>query len=187
VLIAIALDEDLDAILHWARDDPPSSLRYPLLVDRDLRVAELYGILNVPTSVWIDEEDNIVRPPALAWADDAYREFHGIDSSVHREALRRWVVDGIAPLNGDAIRDQQWLPTPELQAGRAERRLAVHLLRDGRPDAANRHFERAIELAPEDWTIQRGSMPLRGEDPFGPAFFAFYQRWEAAGRPGYGA
>lgn len=93
----------------------------------------------------------------------------------------------LAPLNGDAIRDQQWLSTPELQAGRAERRLAVHLLRDGRPDAANRHFERAIELAPEDWTIQRGSMPLRGEDPFGPAFFAFYQRWEAAGRPGYGA
>jgi len=156
-----------------------------VLVDRDHRVAELYGIINIPTTVWIDESDRVVRPPSIAPADDKFRDFTQIDSSVHHAELRRWVVDGVAPLDEDAVRARQPGPTAELQAARAERRLAAHLLRAGREEAAARHFTRAMELAPEDWTIHRGSMPMRGEDPFGQAFFDFYQSWEAAGRPGY--
>ena len=62
-------------------------------------------------------------------------------------------------------------PTAETQLARAERALAWHLHQVGRVEAAERHFRRAGELAPLDWTIRRGSMPLLGENPFGPAFF----------------
>jgi len=185
VLISVALDEDADAVRHWAREELPEPLGYPVLVDRDHVVAERYGIVNVPTTVWIDEDGTIVRPPAIAPADDKFRDFTQIDSSLHHDALRRWVRDDVAPLSDDEVAARQSAPSAELQAARAERRLAMHLLRAGRRDEAERHLAAAMELAPDDWTIIRGSMPVRGEDPFGQAFFDFYQEWEARGRPGY--
>jgi hypothetical protein len=185
--IAVALDEDLDAVRQWARDEPPAPLTYPVLVDRDHLVAERYGIVNIPTTVWIDEQDRVVRPASIAPADDTFRDFTQIDSSVHHAALRRWVHDDVVPLRDDEIRDRQLPSGPEVQLARAERRLAVHLLRAGDRPAGERHLATAMSLAPNDWTIRRGSMPIRGEDPFGQAFFDFYQEWEAAGRTGYGA
>jgi len=187
VIIAVALDEDLDTVRHCARDESPLMLTYPVLVDRDHLLAEHYGILNIPTTVWIDEQGRIVRPPAIAPADDKFRDFTQIDSAVHHTALRRWVRDGTAPLTDAEIHARQEAPDADTQQARAERRLAVHLLRLGDRERAQRHLEAALALAPNDWTIQRGTMPLRGEDPFGQAFFDFYESWEAAGRPGYGA
>jgi len=184
-MLAVALDEDVGAVRHWSRDEPPESLTYPVLVDRDHVVAERYGIVNIPTTVWIDEAGTIVRPPAIAPADDKYRDFTNIDSSLHNDALRRWVHDDVAPLSDDEVSRRQATPSPDVQTARAERRLAMHLVRAGRRDEAERHLARALELAPDDWAIARGSMPVRGQDPFGQEFFDFYQQWEARGRPGY--
>ena len=76
-------------------------------------------------------------------------------------------------------------PTEDEQLARAEFSLAWHLHRTGREAAAERHFERAGELSPFDWTIRRGSMPIRGQNPMGPEFFELYKQWEAAGKPDY--
>lgn len=89
------------------------------------------------------------------------------------------------PEDDQAVRGCQDLPGEELQLARAERRLGAWLHRAGRPDAARSRLERATELAPLDFTVRRGSMPLKGEDPFGQVFFDFWEEWDAAGRPGY--
>jgi hypothetical protein len=171
-VIAISLDEQLDAAQFCAREESTVPLMYTVLIDRDHAWAEAYGVINIPTSIWVDEDDRLVRPPSIAPAE-------------HHDALRRWVIDGVEPMSSDEFGARRQPPTFELQLARAERRLAMHLLREGHEEAGNAHLSRALELAPDDWTIHRGSMPVRGLDPFGQEFFDFYERWQAAGRPGY--
>lgn len=180
-MLSVALDE-AESAREWIEAAQPT---YPVLIDPDHVVAERYGIVNIPTVFWIDEDDRIVRPPDIAPANDLFKDFTGIESAVHHDALRAWVRDGVLPLGEEEVREHQQRPTEQDQVARLHRRVAAHLHREGRDDAAERHFARARELAPWDWTINRGSMPLTGLDPFGKEFFDYVRDWAKAGAPGY--
>jgi hypothetical protein len=138
-------------------------------------VAELYHIINVPTLIWIDESGRICRPSDSQFGTDTFTAFHGKHSEPYLKLIRAWVHDGKGILDTEVIRKHQTLPTEETQLARAERTLAWHLHKKGRTDTAERHFLRAGELAPRDWTIRRGSMPIRGIDPMGDEFFKLYE------------
>ena len=149
-------------------------------------VADLYRIINVPTGIWIDEAGRIARPNDAVFGNDTFVAMHGIPSGPHLDALRAWVTTGAVPFpSAGEIRARQVLPTPAEQLARAEFTLAWHLHRQGRTDAAERHFLRAGELSPHDWTIRRGSMPIRGLDPMGEALIPLWNEWAAAGMPYY--
>ena len=170
--------------MEWvdAADPRPT---FPMLLDREHLLSELYGVYNVPTVIWIDEDDRIARAPVIAPGDDMFKDFTNIDSSVHHDQLRVWVRSGARPPASG--HEAVMLPTDEEQLARLERRVGAHLARENRADAAEAHFVRAHELAPMDWTIRRGTLPLRGGDPFGQEFFEFMGEWTAAGQPGYGS
>jgi hypothetical protein len=179
----VALDRSVDDVRPWVDAARPT---HPTLIDPDHRLADLYRIINVPTGVWIDERGRIVRPNAPVFGSDTFVDLHGVPSGPHLDALRAWVTDGTLPFDGDdAVRAKQVLPTPEEQLARAHRALAWHLHQAGRRDAAERHFVRAGVLAPHDFTIRRGSMPIRGLDPMGADFVDLFQEWVAAGTPYY--
>ena len=180
-VVAVALDEAA-AAREWIEAAQPT---YPCVIDPGHVVAERYGFINVPSVVWIDEDDRIVRPPDITPVNDLFKDFTGIESEHHHEALRAWVRDGVMPMTEQEVAANQHLPTEADELARLHRRVAAHLHRAGNDDAAGIHFEAARKLAPWDWTIHRGSMPLSGSDPFGQEFFSYVEAWGEAGAPGY--
>jgi len=182
-VLAVALDRSADDVRPFAE---AAAATYPILVDSEHVVADLYRIINVPTGLWIDERGRIVRPNDAVFGNDTFAHMTGVTSGPHLDAIRAWVKTGALPFGSDAdVRARQVLPTADEQLARAEYTLAWFLHRQGRTEAAERHFLRAGELAPHDWTIRRGSMPIRGLDPMGEALMPLWSEWVAAGLPYY--
>ncbi len=181
-VISVALDRSPEDARPWIEAARPT---HPALIDVQHVVADLYNMVNVPTVVWIDERGRIVRPNDVAFGTDTYRHITGIEAARHLGLLRAWVRGEATAPAARLVRERQQAPTPDDQLARAEFGLGRWLADEGRGEAAERHFVRAGELAPHDFTIRRGSMPIRGIDPMGPAFRAMLQEWVGAGRPYY--
>jgi hypothetical protein len=181
-VITVAIDRSAEDARPWIEAAKPT---HPSLIDTRHTLADLYNIVNVPTILWIDERGRIVRPNDVAFGTDTFAHITGIRAAAHLAALRGW-VRGETPAWPEArVRALQSLPTDDDQRARAELGLAEWLYDRGRPEAAARHFARAGELAPHDFTIRRGTMPRRGIDPMGPAFREMLGAWVKAGNPYY--
>ena len=181
-VITVALDKSADDARPWIEAARPS---HPSLIDTGHVVADLFNIVNVPTILWIDECSRIVRPNDVAFGTDTFKHITSIASAKSLAAVRAWVRGETAAFTAEEIRALQSLPTADDQQARAEFALGDWLFRHGRREAAARHFVRAGELAPHDFTIRRGTMPMRGLDPMGPEFRTMLAQWTAAGRPYY--
>jgi hypothetical protein len=182
VVITVALDRSADDARPWIEDARPT---HPSLVDTRHVLADLYNIVNVPTVVWIDEAGRIVRPNDVAFGTDTFKAITGIEAARHLTAVRAWVRGELTPADARTVRGQLTLPTASDQQARAEFALGQWLHDRGRRAAAERHFVRAGELAPHDFTIRRGTMPMRGIDPMGPKFREMHAEWTGAGNPYY--
>lgn len=174
----------------WSKQAPPT---YPCLIDETHRVAELYGMTNVPQAVWIDESGHIMRPAESAGTVDMVQDMNRETFELPAEAVSR----GAAARNAyvDALRD--WvrngadspyvLPAEEVKRrmrgpGEAEvvaathAKLGQHLYAAGALDAAKQHFAEASRLCPDSWNYRRQSMMLDpesvGELNAGPDFWA---------------
>ena len=168
--------------------------QYPCLIDRDHVVAELYGMVNVPTAVWIDEEGVLVRPPEVAHpgrvgmgvpADGdlppdlppVLRETLAEVSRIrvrpgrYGAALRDWATNGAASrfaLPAHEVVERSRPRTPEVSEAAAHFELGQHLFRAGHPDDARPHFRAAHRLDPSNWTYKRQAWSI--EDPLqGPS------------------
>jgi hypothetical protein len=157
-----------------------------VLIDPDHLLTELYAISNVPTVIWIDEDNRIVRPNGVAFGTDMFKDFTGVEAGPHLDAVRRWVRNGEVPIAVDDARRAVGDLSEDEVLARLHFRVAAHARRQGNDEAARSHFEEAGRLAPHDWTIRRAALPLVGDDPFGQTFFDMYGEWENVGRPYHG-
>ncbi|MUL42683.1 redoxin domain-containing protein [Streptomonospora sp. PA3] len=181
-VISVALDRAVEDARPWIDEAVPA---HPALVDTEGEVAALYDVVNVPTAVWIDERGRVARPQDSQVATDLFQSMNGLSAEASLRALRRWVREGDTGLPAGGAAPGFRAPTAEGQRARAHARIAVELHRRGDAAAAENHYRRAAELAPHDVTVRRGLMGLRGEDPFGDAYFALREELGAAGIPVY--
>jgi hypothetical protein len=148
-------------------------------------MAELFGVINIPQSVWIDEHGMIVRPVETAPAPPtANREpppappgelperFRDImseaarikqDADAYHDALRDWVASGAASrfaLSPEQVIERSQPRDAGRARGHAHFELACELERRGLHEAAVPHFREAHRLVPESWTFRRQAWSL---------------------------
>lgn len=160
---------------------------HPCLIDANHRVAELFGVVNIPNGVWIDEQGMIVRPaepaPAprppgdgLAGARDLPARMQAILEHAARiktspddyvAALRDWVAKGPAStfaLTPDEVVARSTPRDADVALGQAHFELATHLEAAGRHDLAVAHFRAAHRLQPQNFSYRRQAWSLEQID-----------------------
>ena len=95
-MLAVAIDENVEKIRELAE-----GITYPVLIDADHVLTELYAISNVPTVVMIDTDDRISMPNWNAYGTDMFKDFTGIDSNQQHDRIRRWVREGDAGITAE--------------------------------------------------------------------------------------
>jgi peroxiredoxin len=180
-VVAVAIDQSADDVRPWI-----DGITMPVLYDPNHVLTESYAISNVPTVVWIDEEDNIARPNGLAFGSDMFTDFTGVQSGPHLDEIRRWARQGEVPVTADEARGAVGDLSEDEVLARLHFRVGAEAHRQGDEEATRRHVATASALAPDDLTIWRAGMPLVGEDPFGDTFLVKYDEWKQKGMPYHG-
>ncbi len=182
-IVTVALDTGgADAVRPWIEAARPE---HPSLIDRGHLTDELFGIVNVPSGIWIDEAGTIVRPPETAYPRrPAFldREIPAnasprvvaqitevkklrIEAEKYVAALRDWVAHGAASRYAlspeEVVRRSRPRPVEEALAA-AHFALGHHLHDAGRATDAVPHFREAIRLQPDNWTYKRQAWDLAG-------------------------
>src|SRR5262249_791542 len=130
-------------------------------------------MVNVPTGVWIDEQGRIVRPNEVAFVDDRFKTFSGLDSEPYLTALKDWVAKGSAStyaMSEEKLREKLAAGSPQLAMAAAEFGLATYLYKAGHGPEAIPHFKEAQRLNPKDWNYKRQAYALSSEKEYGTTF-----------------
>ncbi len=131
---------------------------FTTLIDVRHTVGELYGMVNVPTGVWIDEEGRIVRPPEVAYSKEI--EFLGqkLGDTRYVPALRDWVAHGAESrylMSADRLA-QRLAPSDEpRRRAKVLFQMGLHFHRNDNERLANRYWERSQKADPENWNHHR--------------------------------
>ncbi len=180
-LLTVSLDAT--AGRHSRRWIEAAQPDHPSLIDADHLLDRLFGVVNVPSGIWIDEEGRVARPAEPAFpgrpafldqpppeAPDPYVAESMAESLKIRAdyrkypaALRDWVAKGAAShffLRPAESAARTGARTLEAATAAAHFELGTHLLGAGQDAAAVPHFREAHRLQPGNWTYKRQAWTL---------------------------
>lgn len=140
-----------------------SEVDFPVVVDQAHSLGELFGVVNVPSGIWVDEEGRVVRPPETAYP--ARPTFASLDLD-DPEVLAR--------LSDSAVKRLRTV-TPELAKMRLEPEVYVAALRDWVAHGSASRYA----LSPEE--VLERSAPRPPEQARAAAAFALGQHLHRSG------
>jgi hypothetical protein len=173
-VVTVALDSaGPEAARPWVERARP---QHPALIDEHHMLDSLFGIVNVPSGVWIDEAGVIVRPPEPAFAacpewdegigDDptdyqrrtlALERQLLVEDEKYVAAVRDWARHGPSSryaLSPDAVIARSQPRSRAESEAAAHFELGIHLQRSGHTGDAVGHFRAAHRLQPGNWTYK---------------------------------
>jgi hypothetical protein len=185
-VVTVALDVDPEAARPFIEE---AKAEHPSLIDQAHVVDELFGIVNVPNGVWIDEQGVIVRPaePSHPGRNEFTESFRKIDVSTlppevaevlvearkirsdpegYVAMLRDWAEHGSASryaLSPDEVVRRSRPRGMDEATAAAHFELGEHLHTAGDHAAAIPHWREAHRLDPDNWTYKRNAWNF--EDP----------------------
>ena len=156
-------------------------------------VADLFGIVNIPESIWINEDGMIVRPAEAAppppvdgtappmdvppELPQRMMEIMGeagkieTDPEAYHYALKDWIENGNESefaLDEQTVIERSRPRNLDKSLGHAHFEMASHLESTGNHELAIKHFKEAHRLVPDSWTFRRQAWSLEpvGDGPF---------------------
>lgn len=174
-IVTVALDSNVDAARRVIEANVPT---HPSLLDAQHTLGALFGVVNVPSGIWIDEEGMIVRPPEPAFPTPSPLQNaeipEGLPDQVHDmlveakklrnedakyiAAVRDWVKHGAESrfaLSADEMIERSRPRPREDGLAAAHFELGEHLHRTGSTKLAVKHWREAHTLQPDNWTYRR--------------------------------
>jgi hypothetical protein len=173
--VTVALDVEADRARPWIE---AAAASHPSLIDTAHVTDELFGFINVPMAVWIDESGTLVRPAEQAAVERSpARDMELPDglpdrrrlmleqvkaikdpSADYRAAIVDWVDKGPGSrfaLSPDEVVARSGDRPPDHARAAACFELGQHLWRTVSHEAAIAWWREAHRLFPENWTYKR--------------------------------
>ena len=177
---------------------------HPSLIDQHHVMANLFGVINIPSSIWINEAGIIVRPAESAppppenvaatapqMPDEIPQRMLDImteatniqsDPNAYHYALKDWVEKGDASefaLDPETVIARSRPRDHDKALGHAHFELASYLETEGEHKLAIKHFREAHRLVPDSWTFRRQAWSLEKADD---GLFARFMQGPSAGK-----
>ena len=179
-IVTIGLDANVQAARDVISSNPPD---HPSLIDQQHVLGTLFGVVNVPSGIWIDEEGMVVRPPEPAFPKrsplldapipeglpDMVREMLQEAKKIKAEpelyvgALRDWVERGAesdSALSPDEVIERSRPRPIDESTAAAHFELGEHLHAQSNVERAAYHWREAHRLHPDNWTYKRQAWSL---------------------------
>ena len=176
----MALDVDPAHAHSWIDAASPT---HPSVIDTTHATGELFGFVNIPMAVWIDESGTLVRPAESASIERSPLRDMDIPEGLPERMVRMLTEVKNIPDDADAYRgaivdwvergsESRFALRPDEVVARSQTRgddearaaacfeLGEHLRRTIGPDAAVPWWREAHRLFPGNWTYKRQAWTL---------------------------